>query len=198
MQTLSKPEENFFKTACYFEASLILVALLLGWIADINPFATLYFSETALLIGVIGTMPLFLFYALTEQLTFPALQKIKALLLETLCPPLAKRHWTDLIILSAIAGFSEELLFRGLLQPWLERSWGLAGGLIGSSILFGLVHALTPLYAILAALISLYLGLSMDYGDNRNLLIPMIIHGFYDFLVFKRLIKTYNRHSAPK
>ncbi len=71
-------------------------------------------------------------------------------------------------------------------------------GLISSSLLFGLAHAVTPLYAILATLISLYLGLSMEYGDSRNLLIPMIIHAFYDFLVFKMLIKTYNRQYTPK
>lgn len=193
MHANSNANESFFKTACYFEGGLILVALLLGLIANINPFVDLYFSEAAILFGIIGTLPLFLLFLISEQLKVPALRRIKTLLLETLCPQLYQHHWTDLLILSTIAGISEELLFRGLLQPWLERSWGMPTGLIASSLLFGLVHAVTPLYAVLATLISLYLGLSLDYMGNRNLLTPIIIHGFYDFLIFMALIKSYKK-----
>jgi membrane protease YdiL (CAAX protease family) len=49
----------------------------------------------------------------------------------------------------------------------------------------------TPLYAVLAALVGFYLGLSLDYGGERNLLIPVIIHGFYDFLAFVALMRVY-------
>jgi membrane protease YdiL (CAAX protease family) len=183
--------ENFFKTACYFEASLIAVALVLGMIADINPFADLYFSETAIALGIVGTLPLFLLFLISEHLALESVQAIKKMLLETLCPNLYQHHWADLLILSAIAGIGEEALFRGVLQPWLERSWGMNTGLIASGMLFGLVHAVTPLYAVLATLISIYLGLSLDYGGSRNLFTPIIIHGLYDFLVFLVLMKAY-------
>ncbi len=183
--------ENFFKTACYFESSLILVAIALGWIAQINPFEYFYFSEPALAWGILGTLPLFLLFLACEQTHFESVKTIRKLLLETLCPSLYQHHWADLLILAAIAGIGEELLFRGVLQPWLEKAWGLDAGLIASSLVFGLVHAITPLYAILASIISLYLGLSLDYGGSRNLLTPVVIHGLYDFLVFLALIKTY-------
>lgn len=183
--------ENFFKTACYFESSLILVALALGWIAQINPFEYLYFSEQAVGFGILGTLPLFLLFLASEQTNLESVKNIRKLLLETLCPSLYQHHWADLLILAAIAGIGEEILFRGVLQPWLERAWGLNAGLVASSLVFGLVHAVTPLYAVLACIISLYLGLSLDYGGSRNLLTPVIIHGFYDFLVFLALIKTY-------
>jgi membrane protease YdiL (CAAX protease family) len=94
-------------------------------------------------------------------------------------------------MLAAIAGVSEELLFRGVIQPWIESSWGMAAGLIVSNIVFGLVHAVTPLYALLAALVGIYLGLSLDYGGDRNLLTPIIIHGGYDFLAFVALMRVY-------
>lgn len=183
--------ENFFKTACYFESSLILVALVLGWIAQINPFEYLYFSEQAVGLGILGTLPLLLLFFATEYTTLESVQNIRKLLLETLCPSLYKHHWADLFILAAIAGISEELLFRGVLQPWLERAWGLDAGLIVSSLVFGLIHAVTPLYAILAGIISLYLGVSLDFSGSRNLLTPIMIHGLYDFLVFRMLVKTY-------
>jgi membrane protease YdiL (CAAX protease family) len=63
--------------------------------------------------------------------------------------------------------------------------------LIASSIIFGLVHAVTPLYALLATLVGIYLGLAMDYGGERNLLTPIIIHGLYDFLAFLVIVRTY-------
>ena len=183
--------DEFFKSACYFEASLILVAVFLGWVANIDPFEHLYFSETAIAYGVIGTLPLFLMFLSLEKLQGESVVKIRKLLLNTLGPGLHSYHWSDLLILAAIAGIAEELLFRGVIQPWIENSWGITTGLIASNIVFGLVHAVTPLYAVLAALVGIYLGLSLDYSGDRNLLIPVIIHGFYDFLAFVALMRVY-------
>jgi len=182
---------DFFKSACYFEAALILVAIVLGQIADINPFANIVFSESALAYGVLGTIPLFLMFLGMEQFQAKSVSHIRKLLLNTLGPGLHQYHWTDLFLLAALAGVSEELVFRGVIQPWIENAWGLATGLIVSNILFGLVHAVTPLYAALAALVGIYLGLSLDYGGERNLLTPIIIHSFYDLLAFVALMRVY-------
>jgi membrane protease YdiL (CAAX protease family) len=192
--------DDFFKSACYFEASLVLVALFLGWIAGIDPFEKLYFSEAAIAYGIIGTVPLFLMFLALEQMQGDSIVKIRKLLLQTLGPGLHRYHWTDLFMLAAIAGVSEELLFRGVIQPWIESSWGMAAGLIGSNVIFGLVHAVTPLYAVLAAFVGIYLGLSLDYGGERNLLTPVIIHGLYDFLAFVALMRVYraSQLSDPK
>lgn len=190
--------DSFFHAACFFEASLILVALLLGWIADINPFQSLHFSEAAVGYGIVGTLPLFLMFLALEQLRHPSVTKIREFLLKTLGPGLSRYHWTDLLVLAAIAGLSEELLFRGVLQPWLESAWGRTAGLIGSNLIFGMVHAVTPLYALLAALVGLYLGLALDYGGERNLLTPVIIHALYDFLAFAALMQAYRASLATK
>jgi len=188
--------DDFFKSACYFEASLILVAVFLGWVAGIDPFENIYFSETAIAFGLIGTAPLFLMFLALEKVQGESVVNIRKLLLNTLGPGLHRYHWTDLLILAAIAGVSEELLFRGVIQPWIETSWGISAGLILSNIVFGLVHAVTPLYAVLAALVGVYLGLSLDYGGERNLLTPIIIHGFYDFLAFVALMRAYRASLA--
>jgi membrane protease YdiL (CAAX protease family) len=183
--------DDFFKSACYFEASLVLVALFLGWIAGIDPFEKLYFSEAAIAYGIIGTVPLFLMFLALEQMQGESIVKIRKLLLQTLGPGLHRYHWTDLFMLAAIAGVAEELLFRGVIQPWMESSWGMTAGLIGSNMIFGLVHAVTPVYAVLAAFVGIYLGLSLDYGGDRNLLTPVIIHALYDFLAFVALMRVY-------
>ncbi len=183
---------NFFKTACLFETSLIIVALLLGWIADINPFASLYFSEPAIIIGVLGTVPLLLLFLSLEHLSQKSVVDIRDLLLRTLAPSLHHRHWTDLFLLATIAGVSEELLFRGVIQPWISASWGLTAGLYVSNIIFGLAHAVTPLYALLVTIVGLYLSVSMTIGGgDSNLFIPIIIHSLYDFFAFIVLMRMY-------
>jgi len=191
MQNTAPLPDNFFRMACYFEAALTFLAILLGWLMDVNPFAYLGFDELALFYGILLTLPLVLIFFAMQELPFAGLQKIRALLLETLGARLYRCHWTDLLILAAIAGFSEEVLFRGTLQPWLENVTGMTAGLLISNVLFALVHAVTPLYAVLALLMGLYLGMSLDYGAERNLLTPIVIHGFYDFIAFVVILRNY-------
>lgn len=183
--------DNFFKVACYFEASLVLVALLLGWLVDIDPFADLKFSEASLAQGVLATLPLLLLFFALQELPYRPLVRIRLLLQEVLGSKLYRRHWADMLILAAIAGFAEEALFRGALQPWLERSLGLSAGLVVSNVVFALVHAVTPLYALLAMLMGLYLGLCLDYGGERNLLTPVVVHALYDYVAFIVILRQY-------
>lgn len=197
---MSKPlfnHHNFFASACYFEASLTLVAIIIGWLTGINPFAHLYFSETALAIGLLGTIPLLFLFIGLHNLENDAMITIRKFLLDTLCPNLQQQHWSDLLLLASIAGFSEELLFRGVLQPWLESLGSLTTALLISNLLFGLVHAITPLYAALAMLVGLYLGLSLDITGERNVLIPIIMHSLYDFIAFIILMRSY-KASQPE
>ena len=183
--------KKFFKTALYFESSLILVAIILGAIAQINPFEFIDFNERVLLNGLIGTLPLCVIFLALNHLKIEPLLKIRKILHDTLGESLVDLHWTDLFVLAAVAGISEEILFRGVIQPWLENSWGIVAGLIISSVLFGLVHAVTWLYFILAVSVSFYLGMYLDYENTRNLVTPIIIHGLYDFFAFMVILQSY-------
>jgi len=198
MEKKALEPEKFFKTACFFEGSLILLAMFLGWVAGINPFGDLHFSESAVFYGMAGTLPLFIVFIAMQNLQLESLQQIRQLLQETLGPTMHRYGWADLLVLAVIAGVSEELLFRGVIQPWIENSWGLNAGLVFSSILFGLVHAVTPVYAVLAVLVGIYLGMSLDYGDERNLLTPVIIHALYDFLAFLVIMRAYKDTLSKK
>ena len=82
------------------------------------------------------------------------------------------------VVLGLAAGVGEEWLFRGVLQFELADRMGDVVGVALSSLVFGLLHAVTPLYAFLAGLASIYFGAIYLYTDN--LAVPMVCHTLYD------------------
>ncbi len=183
--------EKFINMAFWFEASLIGVAWLIGWFAEINPIANLYFSTEALVDGITATTPMFILFLLFYQYPVGPLYPIKKSLLDIMGPLLSSCRWYELLILAAVAGISEEILFRGVLQPWMEVSLGVSAGLIVSNVIFGLLHWITATYALIAGLIGLYLAYMMDVSEPRNLLTPIVVHGLYDFLAFVFVAAVY-------
>ena len=99
----------------------------------------------------------------------------------------------DLAVISALAGLGEEMLFRGVVQQavadWVDGERGIWVGLALAALLFGLVHMITPTYAVLAGLIGLYLGW-IWIATDRNLLVPIVTHAAYDFLALVYLVKV--------
>ena len=102
-----------------------------------------------------------------------------------------------LIVLSFIAtGPGEETLFRGGVQGILRGTFSPVTAVILSSALFGLAHVTAvvtggsssgvPGYVISAFLLGLVLGSPYEYTDN--LLIPVLIHGAYNALLFAQLM----------
>jgi membrane protease YdiL (CAAX protease family) len=187
---------SFLKVATYFQGSLVIVAYIVGWLADVNPLANLSFQLDALFWGLAGTIPLYLFFLFYYHLPFGRLHTIKRFLIDRIGPLLDACHWSELLYLGLLAGFTEEVLFRGVLQPIMESHWGWAAGIVLSNVIFALVHFITPLYALLAGLTGFYLGLALDVGDDRNLLNPVFIHTFYDFLAFMAVARSYRSENG--
>lgn len=83
--------------------------------------------------------------------------------------------------LAVAAGLGEEMLFRGVLQyELLNMLDSQFFALVISSVVFGALHAVTPLYAVLAFLASLYFG--WMYLSTGNLAVPIATHAFYDWV----------------
>jgi membrane protease YdiL (CAAX protease family) len=146
------------------------------------------FDAEAVTLGALYAIPLFALAFLLDTVEdeYPALQNVTkatqrsviALLGGTLKPLLAL---TTSIVLGLVAGLGEEMLFRGVLQ--YELASRLFGGSLllavgASSVVFGAVHAVTPLYALLATLASVYFGLL--YQGYDNLAVPISTHAVYD------------------
>lgn len=73
---------------------------------------------------------------------------------------------------------SEEWLFRGVFQTKLSTMFGNEIALAVSGLVFGLLHAVTPVYAILAGAASVFFGYL--YNTSNNLAVPMVCHAVYD------------------
>jgi hypothetical protein len=113
-------------------------------------------------------------------------------------PLLAGSSLFEIAGLSALAGLGEEMLFRGVVQPAIaglfDPPWAPWLGLAGASVLFGLAHAVTRAYVILAALVGAYLG--GLWLLTENLLVPVVAHALYDFGAILWLLGGRPRHPA--
>ena len=185
---------DFVRYAAGFEAALALAAVAGGWAFGVGP-PDFEPTVRTLAVGLLATLPLVALYLLADRVRFRGFRRIHRLLLRTLGRPLAACRWHELLLLAALAGVCEELLFRGVLQPWLGRL-GEPAGWIGTNVLFGLAHAVTPLYAVLAGLVGLYLSGVQAAGGN--MLAPMLAHGLYDWFAFAMVARSYRRRVAER
>lgn len=183
-----RDRSQFLNFAGLFEGGLALAALGVGWLLEIDVLQHLSWNWSAIGWGVLGTVPTFLLFYLTFRFPIGELRRIRDFLVRELAPSLAVLKWYDLILLSVLAGVSEELLFRGLFKLWLGEPW--------CNVLFGLVHWITPLYALLASVIGGYFSWLMTVVEPTNLLAPIVTHALHDYLAFLMVVAVYRRETG--
>lgn len=188
---------QFLIYATAFQAGLAIVAFGLAWLLQINPFDHVELSGRAFATGIVGTVPMLILFAITYQFPVGALKEIKQLLMEMLGPSLSECRWYELAWVALGAGISEELLFRAVLQAWLDQ-WGPMVGLGVSNLLFGFAHAVTPLYVVLAGLLGVYLGVLYEFTGDENLVVPALAHGLYDLVAFVVVRRSFQAHQSAK
>jgi uncharacterized protein len=186
---------RFLNISGLFQTGMVLFALGLSWLLDVDPLERILPRWDALGLALLGLAPLALFFYVSFRFPIGGLTPIREFLIETLGPLLVPCSAFDLLLLASMVGFSEELLFRGVIQPWLGQ-WGVWVGLLGCSVLFGLAHAVTPTYAIIAALVGLYLGGLLEFCRPSNLVVPVLVHALYDWLAFLVVRRTYQQEST--
>jgi membrane protease YdiL (CAAX protease family) len=187
---------QFLNVASLFEGGLAAVAFALGWLVGVDPLEMLHADWRALGWGLLATVPMFGLFCISMYRPAGGLRTIRSFLLEYLGPLLAACRWHDLLAVAMIAGIGEELLFRGLLQPWIAKLTGsFAIGLVGSNIAFGLAHFITPTYAVLAFVMGLLFGSLPLATDPPNILAPIVTHAVYDWLAFMMVAQVYRREK---
>ena len=205
---------TFLRAGISVEVVVLLIGLGLAWLAGINPWSGCRVTPESIAWGVAATGPLLLAFGVTYTVSWPPLLRIRELLVEMLGRPMALCRWYDLLLLAVLAGVCEEFLFRGVIQPWMAGddaarplAIGFVAALIGSNLLFALLHPVTPTYAIVVGLVGIYLGLVglVDPLPNGgaspgelNLVVPMVAHGLYDFLAFLVIARESRRRDAAR
>lgn len=182
---------NFITIAVLVEGALAVVAIGLGWLLKQPPLESISFESDqlpslgwAVLAGIVATLPLVIGLLLMDRLSLGPFRNIASTVDELLVPLFRNATALDLLAVSIAAGLGEEMLFRGFLQVWVANhtgaEFGLYIGLGVASLVFGLCHFVTPMYAMLAGLVGIYLG--WLFIVSENLVAPIVCHAAYDFV----------------
>jgi membrane protease YdiL (CAAX protease family) len=166
--------------AIAIEGGLIGLSWLLGWLLECRPLAAFAFTLPGALWGLAAAVPMLAGFFAGARWPVGPLAGIKDFTDRVIRPLMMPCTLVDLAGIALLAGLGEEMLFRGVLQD-IFRGWMPLWAAIGlSALLFGILHAVTPTYAVLAALVGAYLGVL--YLLTGNLLAPIVAHAVYDFV----------------
>lgn len=190
---------RIFAYSIGFEMLLGIVGVLGGMLTGVPALADLRFDPRAIGVGLVTTAPLLLGFVALWRSPRVDLREIRETL-EHLLPRLLGdddgTRWLRVLAVASAAGIGEEILFRGFLQGSLEHSLGPLWGLVAASVVFGLAHAISPAYAVIAAIMGLYLGFAWRIGGN--LLVPITVHAVYDAAVIGYVLRGGGKNPRAK
>lgn len=167
-------------TGLLFQAGIVVLGLLPLLLFDI-PVAMDGLGVAAYLLwGLAGgalTYGVLLLLSVTGVLSSDSLQKH----IRDLHRFVRSQSWPVLITLAVLAGVGEELLFRGVIQGWVGQHLGVTAGVLAGAVLFGLAHAMSWSYFLVATVLGGVFG--VVYAVTDSLQLVMVWHAVYDLVV---------------
>jgi uncharacterized protein len=195
MASSAGSHSKIFRLAVVLEGGLGLAAIIIGRLFGRPVWAEIDWNFSAVALGSVASLPLLGSLVIIVRNRAGWCVRLRQVVDETIMPLFKHCSIAELATISLLAGFGEELLFRGLLQGWLGDWFSPSVGLLAASLLFGLAHPLTLGYAIVAGLAGLYLGGLWLWSDN--LLVPIVTHAAYDFLALAYLVRRHRAKLPP-
>src|SRR5262245_41295305 len=186
MSEVQSARNTIVLLAVLIEGGLVAGSLALGWLFDHRPLGRFALSVPGLLLGLAGAAPMVAMFFVIFRWPVGPLGGLKRFSEQVVRPLMAPCSLIDLVGISCLAGLGEEMLFRGLIQDLMVGPLGTWGALALASVLFGLLHAVSLTYAVLATLMGAYLG--GLYLLSENLLAPVIAHALYDLIALVWLL----------
>ncbi len=171
--------------ALAFEGGLGVLAWILSIFFGSPPLSDFRWDARDGVVGTVATIPMLAVFMCCLHCPVGPLVRIKQITEEVIGQLFGRCSITQLALISAVAGIGEEMLFRGFLQAALGLRYGEWLGLGIASLLFGMMHLITPTYAVLATILGAYLGGLWLWSGN--LLAPIIAHALYDFIALAYL-----------
>jgi membrane protease YdiL (CAAX protease family) len=182
--------EETLRLALVVEGGLAVLALAGAWLFRIPLAGMLPRGEAlgqAIITGLGAVVPLLVLYAVLQKVSWRPIVRLRRQVLRLVRLLFTDARVWQLALVSILAGVGEELAFRGVLQPLLVRWTGEVVGIGLTSFLFGLGHALSRTYLVLATLIGLFFGLlSYKTGEIAS---SIVAHALYDFVVLMWLLR---------
>ena len=191
-QTISRRE--ILLNTLFVEGGLALLAIILAWIFGPDLWANITLNWEAVLWGCLGAVPPLVIILLIDRYPIGPFKHVADISDRFLPTLLRSCRWPDFFLLATLAGFCEELFFRGWMQPCLAQWLPLWASVLIGGFIFGLCHLITPAYFIIAWIISLYLAALLIWTDN--LLVPMLTHGVYDLIAIFAVMWSVNEPST--
>ncbi|MCI0535816.1 MAG: CPBP family intramembrane metalloprotease [Verrucomicrobiales bacterium] len=179
--------QRWFRITCGFELALLALAALIASLTQRPLFADLHWDLKDALWGISASAPPLAVFVHGLQSVWKPFAEIRSALDRTVGCLFAKFSVPQLFVVSALAGISEEALFRAVAQGSLQAALGSPSALLVASVAFGCAHLLNWSYGGFAVLAGLYLG--SLWLATGNLLTPIITHGLYDFLALVYYLK---------
>jgi membrane protease YdiL (CAAX protease family) len=173
-----------FPMAVMVEGAVALVAIAAAWlfnvpVRDQMPSYGLPLAWAAAR-GVIATVPMLILFWWLVHSDWTTLRELRTQVVRLINAMFPQANLGQLGMVSVLAGVGEELLFRGVLQTIIGWWTPPVAAIVITALLFGLLHALSKVYFVLATLIGLGLGWMTWYYND--LVGPMVAHSLYDFL----------------
>jgi membrane protease YdiL (CAAX protease family) len=177
--------------ALAFELGLLAVAVAVAWLLGRTDLTGVTPSARGLMLGVAATFPLVVLLLVLRRSAWRPIVRLRTEVDDHLLPLFRGCTPWQLGVIAVAAGLGEEVLFRGLIQGGLSELAGAAAGLVGASVAFGLVHLITPTYAVMAGAVGLYLGgLAQTAG---GIWVPIVTHAAYDFVALVVWVRDASR-----
>ena len=180
---------RWFLPACSFELALLGAAALLSWLLGRPLLANLHWTSRDAIVGALGAGPPLVLFWWTLRSQRRSLAAIRGFLEDIVRPIFGSWSLLQLALISLLAGFCEESLFRGVIQAELADAIGPIPAIFLASLLFGLCHFVNWTYAAVAAAIGLYLGMIWQF--TGNLLPPVGAHALYDFVALVCFLRIF-------
>ena len=187
-----------FAMAVVVEGGLAVIALLFVWLFQVPlrdrfpPFGAPLIG--AIVRGLLATLPMLTVFWLLVNSHWPKLRQLREQVEWLIGEMFPSGSIAQFAMVAVLAGIGEELLFRGALQTTVGVWTTPLVGLVVTSFLFGLAHALSKLYFLFAVAVGGFLGwLALQY----NLVAPMVAHGVYDFLALTYLSRRATLRAEP-
>ena len=202
MFSMFSPAMRLTQSAVLVEGGLAVLAIMLAWFAGIPLREMFVLKPVHFLIAAVAILPMLMFCRFIYMIPLKSVEFTRRFLQTVYRDFIRHCSVTQLLLVAIMSGIGEELLFRGVIQKTIVEGFGgeTRGFIIGiavTSLLFGLAHPINKLYVFLCVVIGIYLGLLFAWTDD-NLIVPIIIHAFYNFIVFLAMPQLIGFPPAPR